>query len=153
MKTRAAAKRAAARPPAKSKKAASIVIHDLAQAIAALRAAASLGQPVTVWSAAGAGIYAGAGWFVAVERRARAAAPTARARFILDCAERPDMVQDAFRCGVSGVCFNGTAAVAAKLSDIAGKCGARLLRQRPNALDLARVSDPETACLQYLGGD
>ena len=153
MKKKAAAKRAATRPPAKKKKAASIVIHDLAQASAALRAAVSLGRPVALWSAAGAGIYAGAGWFAAIERRARAAAPAAKASFVLDCAERPDMVQEAFRCGISGVCFSGAAAVATKLSDIAGKCGGKLVRRRPNALDLARVNDPETACLQYLGGD
>ncbi len=150
MKKRAAAKRAAKRPSGKSRAAVCIVIHDLAQAIAALSAAASLGRAVTLWSAGGAGFYAGAGWFAAVERKARAAVPAAKAGFVLDCAERADMVQEAFRAGISDVCFSGSPAVAGKLSDIAGKSGARLHRRRPKALDLARMNDPETACRQYL---
>ena len=149
MKKRAAAKRAAKRPSGNSK-AASIVIHDLGQAQAALRAAASLGKAVTLWSAAGAGIFAGAGWFAAVERKARAGVSAAKASFVLDCAERADMVQEAFRAGIREVCFSGPAAIAGKLSDIAGKSGARLHRRRPKALDLERVNDPETACIQYL---
>ena len=47
---------------------AAVVIHDLSQAVAALQASAELGRRVALWSAAGAGIYAGAGWFAAVER-------------------------------------------------------------------------------------
>ena len=152
MTTKAAARGAAKRPSGKSK-AASIVIHDLAQALAALRAAASVGRAVTLWSADGAGIYAGAGWFAAVERRARAAVPAARAGFVLDCAERADMAQDAFRAGIRDVRFSGSPVIARKLSDIAGKSGAGLHRRRPKALDLARVNDPETACLQYLSDE
>src|ERR1041385_751707 len=148
--TKKAAARGAAKRPSGKFKAASIVIHDLDQALAALRAAASLRQAVTLWSAEGAGIYAGAGWFAALQRKARAAVPAAKAGFILDCAERADTVQDAFRAGIADVCFRGPAAVAGKLSDIAGKSGARLHRRRPIALDLARVNDPETACRQYL---
>src|SRR5476651_2180326 len=83
---RAAAKRAARRPA----EAASIVIHDLAQAIAALKGAATAKKPVSLWSAEGAVIYAGAGWFAALERQARAAVPSARASFVLDCGERAD---------------------------------------------------------------
>ncbi len=147
---RGAAARCAAKTPAGKSKAASIVIHDLGQALAALRAAASLGKAVTLWSAAGAGIFAGAGWFAVVARKARASVPAARASFVLDCAERADMVQDAFRAGISEVCFSGPAAIADKLSDIAGKSGARLHRRRPKALDLERVNDAENACRQYL---
>ena len=150
MKRGAAAKRAAKSPSGKPKAAACIVIHDLGQALAALSAAASLSQAVTLWSAPGAGIYAGAGWFAAVERKARAAVPAAKAGFVLDCAERADMVLDAFRAGISDVCFGGSPVVARKLADIARKSGARLHRRRLKALDLARVNDPETACRQYL---
>jgi len=153
MKKKAAARGAAKRPSGKPKAAACIVIHDLPQALTALRAAESLGKAATLWSAPGAGIYAGAGWFAAVERKARAAVPAAKARFVLDCAERADMVQDAFRATISDVRFSGPAAIAGKLSDIAGKSGARLHRRRPNALDLACVNDPETVCLQYLSGE
>ncbi len=153
MKKKAATTGAANQPSGKLKAPACIVIHDLAHAVVALRAAASLGQPVTLWSAAGAGIYAGAGWFAAIERRARAAVPAAKAGFILDCAERADLAQEAFRAGIADVCFSGPAAVAGKLSDIAGKSAATLHRRRAKALDLASVNDPETACLQYLASD
>jgi hypothetical protein len=145
---RAAAKRAASR----QEEAASIVIHDLAQAIAALKGATAVKKPVTLWSAEGAGIYAGAGWFAAVERRARAAAPDARASFVLDCAERADMTQEAFRAGIKAACFSGPAGVATKLADIARQQRASLYRKRPKALNLLDVSDPETACRRYLTG-
>jgi hypothetical protein len=150
---RAAAKRAAKRPPGKLDRAANIVIYDLAQAIVALRVAATARKPVTLWSAAGAGVYAGAGWFSALEQCARQAVPGANATFILDCAERADMVQEALRADIKGVCFSGPAAVADKLTDIIGKSGGRLHRRRPKALDLSRLGDPEIACRQYLAGD
>ena len=149
MKKRAAAKRAARRQDT----AASIVIHDLAQAIAALRAAAAARKPVTLWSAEGAGIYAGPGWFAAVERRARAAVPAARASFVIDCAERPDLVQEAFRSGIKAARFSGPARVAEKLADIAARQRATLHRRRPKALELLNVSDPETATAAYLAGN
>ena len=132
---------------------AAIVIHDLGQAVAALETAAALSRPVALWSAEGAGIYAGAGWFAAVERRARASVPKARADFILDCAERADLTQEAFRAGIKGVCFTGPSALAARLADIAGKWRARLYRRRPRALDLLREEEPAAACRRYLTSD
>jgi hypothetical protein len=132
---------------------AAVVIHDLSQAVAALEASAALARPVALWSASGAGIYAGAGWFSAVERRARASVPSARADFILDCAERADLTQEAFRAGIKGACFTGPAHVAERLADIAGKWRAKLHRRRPKALDLLEETDPASACRRYLAGD
>ena len=129
---------------------AAVVIHDLSQAVAALQASAELGRRVALWSAAGAGIYAGAGWFAAVERQARAKVGRVRADFILDCAERADLTQEAFRAGIKEVCFSGPAQVAERLADIAGKWRARLHRRRPNALDLIDEADPSMACRRYL---
>jgi hypothetical protein len=150
---RAAAKRAAKSPPRKPNEAASIVIHELAQAIAALRAAAAARRPVTLWSAEGAGIYAGPGWFAAVERQARAAVPAAKASFVIDCAERSDLVQEAFRAGIKAVRFAGPRRVAEKLADIAAQQRATLHRRRPKALELLNASDPETATAEYLAGN
>jgi hypothetical protein len=132
---------------------AAVVIHDLSQAVAALEAAAALARPIALWSASGAGIYAGAGWFAAMERRARASVPGAKADFILDCAERADLTQEAFRAGIKQVCFTGPARVAERLADIAGKWRAKLHRRRPNALDLLDEADPAAALRQYLAGD
>jgi len=132
---------------------AAVVIHDLSHAVAALEASAALARPVALWSASGAGIYAGAGWFAAVERRARASVPGAQADFILDCAERADLTQEAWRAGIKGVCFTGPAPVAERLADIAAKWRAKLYRRRPKALDLLDKADPAMACRRYLAGD
>ena len=47
-----------------------IVVHDLDQAIGALRAAATAAVPVTLWSAPGAASYAGLGFLRAVFEKA-----------------------------------------------------------------------------------
>jgi hypothetical protein len=139
-------KRAAAAEPAVA-----VIFHDLAQAIAALAAAAALGKPVALWSPPGAALYLGSGWFAAVERRARAAVPAASARFVLDCAERADLVQEAFAEGIAEACFAGPSTLAERLADIAHKSRARLHRRRPRALDLASVADAKGALRDFLG--
>ncbi len=79
--------------------------------------------------------------------------PGAKASFVLDCAERADLTQEAFRAGIKAACFSGPAGIATKLADIARQWRAALYRKRPKALDLLDVADPETACRQYLTGD
>ncbi len=127
-----------------------IVVHRLAEAEAALRAAASLDRPVALWSAEGAAAYAGAGWFKAVIEAARASVPAARATAVLDCAELPGLVLGAWRIGLEAACFTGPSAVARKLAEIAAQQGCRLLRRRPRALDLRHHPRPEAACRDWL---
>lgn len=129
-----------------------VVVHDLDQAAVALAVAASLREPIAIWSARGAALELGVGWFAGLVRRARAAAPRARAVFILDCGDRADLVQDAFREGLGDACFTGRDDVAARLADIARKSRARLHRKRPRALDLAARPDIEGALRAFLGG-
>ena len=121
-----------------------VVVQDLAEAIAALTAAASGRHAVAIWSAPAAAITTGAGWFAAVERRARAAVPEARARFILDCADRADLAQEAWREGIAQVCFTGRAAVAQHLADIAAARRAKLHRRRPRGLDEGKELEQRT---------
>jgi hypothetical protein len=128
-----------------------VVVHDLDQAAAALAVAASLKKPIAIWSARHAALDLGVGWFAGLVRRARAAVPGARAVFILDCGDRSDLVQDAFREGLGDACFTGRAEVAARLADIARKSRARLHRKRPRALDLAAKPDPGEAIRAFLG--
>ncbi len=65
-------------------------------------------------------------------RQARAAEPKAKAAFVLDCGDRADLVQDAFREGLAEACFTGRPAVAARLADIARKSqGAAASEARP----------------------
>ena len=130
-----------------------VVVHDLGQAEAALAAAAALKQPIAVWSAPDAAVRAGVGWFAALARQAHATAPKAKAAFILDCGDRADLVQDAFRDGLVDACFTGRPAVAARLADIARKSKARLHLKRPRALDLAKPGDIAAALEQLLAGN
>jgi hypothetical protein len=130
-----------------------VVIHSLAHASAALRAAREKNLPIELWSAEGAAAYAGAGWFKAVIDLARSANPDADFIAVLDCAELPGLAVGAFRIGLKAVCFTGPTKVAAKLADIAGQDGCELRRRRPRrALDLRDEADPPAACRSWLAG-
>jgi acyl-CoA reductase-like NAD-dependent aldehyde dehydrogenase len=112
-------------------------VHSLAQAVAALKAALRAGRPVTLLSAADAGINAGAGWFAALVAAALAEAPGATCATVLDCGDDPAAALVALRQGIERVVFTGREDVAARLADIAGQYGVRLERERPRAdLDL-----------------
>lgn len=127
-----------------------IVFHGLDQAMAALAAAAALGVPVTLLSAPGAASYAGAGWFRAVVEQAQAAHPDAEAVALLDCGDQPGHALAALREGVTAIRFSGI--TADKIEDIAARYGARMVRDRPESLDLQEVSgDPIAACRAWLG--
>jgi len=130
-----------------------VVVRDLDQAAMALAIAASLKEPIAIWSAPRAALALGVGWFAGLMRRAQESEPRARAVFVLDCGERADLVQDAFREGLGDACFTGRAAVAARLADIARKSRARLHRKRPRALDLGAKQDPAAALRAFLGGN
>ncbi len=141
------ARRKPAQPVARA-----IVVHSLAHAVAAVRAAAELGVPVELWSAEGAAAAAGAGWFKALIEAARGAAPAARVGAVLDCADLPGYALAALRVGIEAICFTGPARVAAKIADIARQSQRRLVRRRPKrALDLRFVADPDAACSTWLG--
>jgi len=127
--------------------AATIAIHSLTHAVAALRAAVEAGRPITLLSAADAGIYAGAGWFAALVAAAREAVPLAQSMAWLDCGDDAGAAMAAIRAAVEGVIFTGRADVAARLADLATQAGIRLETTRPEPLvDLA------TAFFQSAGG-
>ena len=111
-----------------------IIIHSLAQAIAALTAAARAGRPVVLASAPGAGSDVGPGWFGALVRAAREAVPDARFSTLLDCGDDVGAALAAIRSEVEGVVFTGRAEVARRLADIARQHGVRFVTNRPSAL-------------------
>ena len=114
-----------------------IVVHSLAQAIAALKAAAQAGRAVVLASAPGAGSYVGPGWFGAVIDAAREAVPDAQFAAVLDCGDDIGGAQAAIRSEIAGVVFIGRADVARRLADIARQHGVRLFTDHPPvALDL-----------------
>ncbi len=115
-----------------------IVVHTLAHAIGALRAAARAGRPIILASAPEAGVYAGPGWFRALVEAARAAVREARFSAVLDCGDEPGAALAAIRAEIDCVRFIGRAEIARRLADIARQHGVRLETIRPGAaLDLA----------------
>ena len=124
-----------------------IIVHSLAHAAAALRAAVEVQRPVILVSAPDAGIAAGPGWFRELIAAAREAVPGAQSEAWLDCGDDAGAAQAAIRAAVEAVIFTGPEAVAASLADIAAQAGIGLVTARPqHALDLAdRFFDPPGA--------
>jgi delta 1-pyrroline-5-carboxylate dehydrogenase len=133
-----------------------IVVHSLAHAVGALRAAARVGRPIILLSAPEAGVYAGPGWFGALVEAAREAVPDARFSAILDCGDQAGAALAAIRAQIERVIFTGRADVASRLADIARQHGVRLETTRPAAvLDLgadffASAESVEQRCADIL---
>ncbi len=108
-----------------------IVVHSLAQAIAALRAAARAGRPVVLASAPGAGSYVGPGWFRELVAAAREAVPEASFSALLDCGDDVGAALAAIRSEIESVVFTGRTDVARRLADIASQHDVRLVTERP----------------------
>ena len=111
-----------------------IVIHALAHAIGALKAASRANRPIVLLSAPEAGVYTGPGWFRALVEAARDEVPEARFSAMLDCGEEPGAALAAIRAQIECVVFTGRADVAGRLADIAGQHGVRLETTRPSAI-------------------
>lgn len=128
-----------------------IIIHDLAQARAALGAAAAAGVPVVLQSAPGAAGFAGAGWFKALARDAHDVHPGAAADLVLDCGRAPGLALAAIREGVRAVRLTAPPRVREKIAAIAAARGCRLVTgRRGRVLDLLDVPDPEKAVAEWL---
>ena len=129
-----------------------IIIHSLADALAALAAARDLRTPVILESAAGAGGFAGPAWFKAVVDQARAEFPGVEAGAMLDCADEAGTVLAALRQGLTSLRFTGKRAALKRLKDIARQTGATIeTGRRKPALDLLDNGNPAAALHAYLG--
>ena len=109
------------RPPA-------VIIHGLAHAQAAL--APKL--PVTLLSAPGAAIYAGAGWWRALIIVAAPPHPD-----ILDCGTAAARALEALRAGQKTLVLRAPPAIFAEVRALADIEGATILEQAPPGLDMA----------------
>lgn len=117
-----------------------IIIHALAQAVAALGAAAEAGVAITLASAPEAGSSAGPGWWQALVKRARETVPAATFTTLLDCGDEPGAALAAIRTRVEAVLFIGRPDVALRLADIAREYNVRFETERPvAALDLGAL--------------
>jgi hypothetical protein len=128
-----------------------IIVHDLAQAEAALAVAAELSVPITLMSPPGAAAYQGVGYFAAMVEEARRAVPTAVATAVLDCGDAPGLALAALRHGIDAVRIEAPAKIRARIADIAKQTGGALVTGRVAALDLATAREPREACRAWLG--
>ena len=130
-----------------------IIVHSLDHTRAALAAARRAGRPVTLVSAPGAALYAGAGFWKAMIEQGRTEFPEADCRAILDCGDDAGVALGALREGIAAIAFHGPPRVHVKIVDIAKKLGAAVLRDAAAgapALDLLDFPDPLGACLDWL---
>ena len=114
-----------------------VVVHDLAQARAALAVGLELGVAVRLRSAPGAAGYAGVGFFHALGREVGHELP-------VDCGDDAGLVLAALRTGCRDVAFSGAAGTARRLADIAAQRGAVLRYESgppPRTLTLAPGAD------------
>lgn len=128
-----------------------VEIHGLAEALEAAAAASALGVELVLLSAPGAGVYAGAGWWLALAEAVRQTHPGLPVTALLDCGDRPGAVLAALRAGVEAVVFTGGEATAGTLREIAGETGTVLLTERPAALSVRGRKDAAAACRAWLG--
>ena len=118
-----------------------VLVLDLDAARCAAGAAASLDRPVALLSARDGALTAGIGWFDAILRAARIHAPGADLIGILDCGDRADLVQMAWRQEIEAAIYRGPASVADRLDGIARRAGRTLLRRRPRAIEVGDPAD------------
>ncbi len=131
-----------------------IIVHSLAEARAAVAAAAELGVPVTLASAPEAAGYLGALWFRELVQMASQERPEAQVSALIDCGDRPGHVMAALRQGLKRVRFTGPRSTAEILGNLDSQYDAEIvtgaLRAHDLAHDLKDQAKPETACRRWL---
>ncbi len=104
-----------------------------------VRTALAPGLPVTLASAPGAALFAGAGWWTALMAAVRAEHPERFFLDLLDCGDAPGRAAEALRAGQRRLVLYGvTAPVYERVRLMAEALDAVLLPEMPEALDLAR---------------
>ena len=133
---------------------ATVIVHHLEHARAALAAADAAGVPVVLRSAPGAAATVGAAFFRAMIDAARGEVPDADVRAVLDCGRDVGLALGALRHGIRAVRVETAAETRARLVDVAAQSGAVVEDPGDDAgtpvLDLLDVADPEAACRAWL---
>ena len=127
-----------------------VIVHSLADARAAARAAAELGVPVTLASAPGAAGTVGPLWFRELLDIVGGEYPGVDIGTVFDCADKPGFVLAALRSGLTRVRFTGRRSTAQRLAAIAAGYRAELITGRLRALDLLDLADADEACRRWL---
>jgi hypothetical protein len=110
-----------------------VIVHGTAD----VRAALVPGLPVTLVSAPGAALYAGAGWWVALIAAARSDHPGRRFDDILDCGDAAGRAAEALRAGARSLVLSPASPGGyERVRLMAEELGATLRPAMPPALDL-----------------
>lgn len=132
----------AARPP-------TVIVHDLAQAAAALAAAAEAGREIRLLTPPGGAHYAGHAYYTEVFRQAAAGQPAARFAAMLDCGDDAALAVTAIAAGWRSLVLTRGGVAFARIADIAAAHGADLAHRPPAGLDLAGP-EPLPRCRRWL---
>jgi len=121
-----------------------VVVHDRAQAEAALAAAAELGCEIWLRSAPDAAAYAGVGYL-------KALGDALGHQIVVDCGDDAGLVMAALRTGCRRLAFSGPAALSERLADMAAQLGARYRHEEhADALCLSPEDDAWSCCRAWL---
>lgn len=110
-----------------------VIVHGMNHAWQTL----SVRRPVTLLSAPGAALYAGCGWWRALVRQARTAAPDVPVADVLDCADGSGQALAALRIGQLWLVLWRNSPGWDEVAAIAAERGGGVLEAAPAALDLA----------------
>jgi hypothetical protein len=122
-----------------------VVVHDRAQAEAALAAAAEVGREIQLRSAPDAAAYAGVGYL-------KALGDGVGHEIVIDCGDDAGLAMAALRTGCRRLAFSGPAALSERLADMAAQAGAwyRYEAQAPVMLGLSPQDDARSRCRAWL---
>jgi hypothetical protein len=122
-----------------------VVVHDRAQAEAALAAAEELGCAIWLRSAPDAAAYAGVGYL-------KALGDALGHEIVVDCGDDAGLVMAALRTGCRRLAFSGPTAVSQRLAEMAAELGAwyRYEAQPPPVLWLSPDDDARSQCRPWL---
>ena len=122
-----------------------VVVHDRAQAEAALAAAEEVGCAIWLRSAPDAAAYAGVGYL-------KALGDALGHEIVVDCGEDAGLAMAALRTGCRRLAFSGPRAVSQRLAEMATEVGAwyRHETQAPGALWLSPDDDARSRCRAWL---
>jgi hypothetical protein len=127
-----------------------VVVHSLAQAQAALVAAAQCGAAVELISPPAASSTMGIGYFRTLVDLATHPLPEIYLDATMDCGDATGHALAALRVGFKRVVLAGHPDARRRVAAIARRCGARLVARPRGALDLLEVRDPAAACRALL---
>ena len=122
-----------------------VVVHDRAQAEAALAVADELDCEIWLRSAPDAAAYAGVGYL-------KALGDALGYEIVVDCGDDAGIVMAALRAGARRLAFSGPAAVSQRLGEVAAALGAwyRHETQAPAVLHLSPEDDVRSRCRAWL---